>query len=87
MTMGNPSEFLPPDEGLEFKTVTGQVTVTVPANSAFDYEMSSVSRQLESAFPHEMTGLGYGASGRAGQGGPLLELSVVNGGIHLLKEN
>ena len=60
VSMGNPSHFLTIDEGIELKTVTGQLTVTVPPDNSFDYEMSAVSRQIDSAFPRK-EGIGMSA--------------------------
>ena len=84
VNMGDPSLFLTSDEGLSFQTVNGSVSVTVPAESSFDFAISTVLGRLDTPFPHEMFG-GQIAEGRAGAGGPIIELSSVNGDAELLQ--
>ena len=82
--MGDPSVYLTPNDGLSFQTVNGSVSVTVPQQSSFEFEMSTLLGSIDAAFPHDMAG-GRNAQGRAGAGGPFISLSSINGDTELLQ--
>lgn len=74
-------------EGGEFKTVTGDVEVSLPPNVNADVNAATVSGDVTTDFP--LTIQGRFASrrmhGRIGAGGPTLDLSTVTGEIKLRK--
>lgn len=70
---------------VEFSSVNGTVTVTLPANASADVRASTVNGDIETDFPLTITGK-FGPrnmNGTIGSGGPRLTLSSVNGGISL----
>ena len=70
---------------LQFETVNGGITVTLPANINADVSASTVNGDIDTDFPLEVRGR-FGprrVSGTIGSGGRQLTLSTVNGGITL----
>jgi hypothetical protein len=71
---------------LDFRTVNGSITLELPADAGAEVSASTVNGRVESDFPVTITRTGFigrRLSGTIGRGGPKLELSTVNGGIHL----
>jgi hypothetical protein len=69
---------------LEFATVSGDVTVMIPAGANARIEMEAVAGSLTSEFP--LTEVGPGAAyGVIGAGGPTITLSTVAGNVRLLR--
>ena len=75
----------PSDRALEFSTVNGGISVTLPAGLNADIEATTVNGDIESDFPITMSGRMNPRSlrGRIGDGGRRIELTTVNGGIEL----
>jgi DUF4097 and DUF4098 domain-containing protein YvlB len=72
-----------------FTTVNGGITLTLPANLSADVRAETVNGDLETDFPLTITGR-FGPRhlrGTIGNGGRALELSTVNGSIHLRKSS
>ncbi len=70
---------------LEFTTVNGSVTLTLPSSTQADVEMSTVNGSIETDFPITVRGR-WGprsARGQIGGGGTRLEVTTVNGSIRL----
>jgi DUF4097 and DUF4098 domain-containing protein YvlB len=70
---------------LEFTTVNGRITVTLPPDANADVHASVMNGGIDSDFPitiHRRHGSNR-ASGAIGSGGPRLEMSALNGGIRL----
>jgi Toastrack DUF4097 len=70
-----------------FKTVNGGITLTLPDNLNAEVSAETVNGDLETEFPLTVTGR-FGPRhmrGTIGSGGRRLELSTVNGSIHLRK--
>jgi hypothetical protein len=70
---------------LDLQTVNGDVDVDLPANPAVEVRASTTNGDLESDFPLTIQGR-FGPrhlSGTIGGGGRTLQLSTVNGSIHL----
>lgn len=74
-------------EGGEFKTVTGDVQVTLPANVNAEVNASTVSGDVTSDFPLTIQGrfASQKMRGRIGSGGPMITFSTVTGDITLKK--
>jgi Toastrack DUF4097 len=72
---------------LEFATVNGGITVTLPADLSADLAASTVNGSIESDFPLTVQGRIKRQSihARIGSGGRDLELKTVNGSIRLIK--
>ncbi len=70
---------------LEFSTVNGSIDVTVPPGVSADVHASTVNGGLTTDFPLTVSGRWGPKSltGRIGNGGALLKMSTVNGGIRL----
>lgn len=71
----------------KFSTVNGGITLTLPPNLSADVRAETVNGDLETDFPLTVTGR-FGPRhlrGTIGNGGRSLELSTVNGSIHLRK--
>lgn len=71
----------------KFSTVNGGITLTLPPNLSADVRAETVNGDLETDFPLTVTGK-FGPRhlrGTIGNGGRSLELSTVNGSIHLRK--
>lgn len=68
-----------------FSSVNGRVTVTLPANADAEVRASTVNGDIETDFPLTVTGR-FGPRnmrGTIGDGGPLIEMSSVNGSVAL----
>lgn len=75
-----------PGRDLEFKTVNGNIRLTVPAAFSADVSASLLNGSIESDFPLQITRgryVGSEAEGRIGRGGNDLELETVNGNIEI----
>lgn len=73
-------------DALEFSTVNGQVTVEIPADVSADVHAKTVNGSISSDFPLTVRGrFRRQMSGTLGEGGGSLDLSTVNGSIHLLE--
>jgi len=74
---------------LEFSTVNGTITVSLPSGVAADVRASTVNGSLETDFPLTVQGRWGPKSlrGTIGGGGRGLHMSTVNGGIHLRRSN
>jgi DUF4097 and DUF4098 domain-containing protein YvlB len=74
-------------DDLEFNTVNGGVTLTLPANAGADLSAETVNGGIESEFPITMQGRmnPRHLNGSFGSGGRRLLLKTVNGSIRLLK--
>lgn len=72
---------------LDFTTVNGGITVTLPANLDADIEATTVNGSVDSDFPITVQGRMKPRElrGRIGKGGRELELTTVNGSIRLRK--
>lgn len=70
---------------LKFTTVNGGITITLPAGASADVEASTVNGGIDTDFPINVTGRVNPRSlrGRIGEGGRVLELTTVNGGIRI----
>jgi hypothetical protein len=73
--------------GLDFNTVNGGITVTLPAGFGASVEAKTVNGELDSDFPLTVQGRFSRRTfrGTIGNGGRDLTLSTVNGSIRLLK--
>jgi hypothetical protein len=70
-----------------FKTVNGDVTLTVPPTLNAELRAETVNGRIDSEFPITVTGSisPRRLRGTVGSGGRELSLATVNGSIHLLK--
>lgn len=70
---------------VEFTTVNGSITVSLPASVSADLEATTVNGSIDSDFPITMRGRMNAQSlrGRIGDGGRNLKLTTVNGGISI----
>jgi len=70
-----------------FKTVNGDVTLTVPPTLNAELRAETVNGRIETEFPITVTGSisPRRLRGTVGSGGRELSLATVNGSIHLLK--
>jgi hypothetical protein len=70
---------------LSFSTVNGGVDVSLASGLSADFSAETVNGAIESDFPITLTGHinPRHLEGRIGQGGRILRLRTVNGGIHL----
>jgi len=77
------------DRDLSFRTVSGSITLRVPANFEAAFEASTISGDIESDFPVRVKRrrwVGVDADGRIGQGGAhSLSMETVSGSIALLR--
>jgi DUF4097 and DUF4098 domain-containing protein YvlB len=73
------------DGALEFRSVSGDVTVTVPSTLDADFQMSSVSGDLDTDFPLTLNGrMGRRRiEARIGKGGRDFSVSTVSGDVRL----
>lgn len=75
---------------LSFKTVTGDITLRVPADFDADVEFESLSGDLDSDFDIQVTRerrrwVGSHVQGTIGRGGRDLQLNTVSGDVRLLR--
>lgn len=72
---------------LDFSTVNGGITLTLPASTSADVLATTVNGSVESDFPITVRGKINPSSlkGRIGEGGRDLNLTTVNGSIRLQK--
>jgi hypothetical protein len=72
---------------LEFETVNGSVTLTMPADVNAELEIGTVNGSIDTDFPIMVSGRMNPQSlrGRLGKGGRDLEIKTVNGSIRLRK--
>lgn len=70
-----------PGRDLEFRSMSGNVTVEVPSNANAEVLASTSTGTIASDFPLE--GTGTTRSGTLGNGGPNLTLSTVSGDVRL----
>jgi hypothetical protein len=74
-------------EDATFKTVNGSITLTLPASTGAELRAKTLNGSIDSSFP--VSGATSGRlsrrhlQGTIGRGGPALDLSTVNGSIHL----
>lgn len=70
---------------LTFKSVSGNVTVTLPQGLDADVEMRSVSGELDTDFPMTLNGRmdRHSLGARIGRGGRALEVTTVSGDVRL----
>ncbi len=74
------------DRDLEFLTVTGDISVTVPAETNAEVEANVVFGDINSDFPLTVVSGGE-LRGTIGDGGRRLMLATVNGDIRLLRRD
>jgi hypothetical protein len=81
---------LPARGTLEFKTVSGDVEITLPSDAGAELRASTLSGEIDSDFPLEMSGsdrgrgyvrVGQRARGTLGDGGVRVEVETVSGDI------
>ncbi len=75
-------------ESLAFKTVNGSITLELPDDASADVTAKNVNGGIETDFPITIRRagfMGHELRGTIGRGGPPLDLSTVNGSIHLRK--
>jgi len=75
------------DDDVEFTTVNGGITITMPSGASADVEATTVNGSIDTDFPITIRGR-WGprsARGEIGGGGPSLEVTTVNGSIRLLR--
>lgn len=75
------------NDEMEFSTVNGGITVTLPPNTSTNVQARTVNGEMESEFPLTVTGK-FGPRrlhGTIGDGGRDLSLETVNGSIRILK--
>lgn len=72
---------------LEFTTVNGGITLTVPADISTDVRASTVNGDISTDFPLTVSGRfsPRRLNGTIGGGGRRLEIETVNGSVHLRK--
>lgn len=73
------------EHGLEFATVNGSITIVLPEEIHADLRASTVNGGIDTEFPISITGRmnRRRVQGEIGDGGPMLEVSTVNGSIRL----
>jgi hypothetical protein len=75
-------------EDASFKTVNGSITLTLPSSAGAELRAETLNGEIETSFPVQQ-GVTRGRfrprrlSGTIGSGGPRLDMSTVNGSIHL----
>ena len=73
---------------MKFSSASGDVSVRMPASSAADIEMSTLSGSLKTDFPLEINKERYGprqsARGRLGDGSRSLHISSISGNVSLM---
>lgn len=76
-----------PGGNYELKSHSGDVTLTIPASSAFDFEANTFSGVIDSDFPIEVSGKlsPREIRGTINKGGARIQLSTFSGNIELKK--
>ncbi len=71
--------------GIKLKSVNGSIDLTLPQSPNADVTASAVNGSISTDFPLTVKGhfVGKSMSGTLGNGGVHIELSNVNGGIHI----
>jgi hypothetical protein len=75
-------------ESLDFSTVNGSITLELPEGAGAEVTARNVNGGIETDFPVAVRRagfMGHRLEGAIGRGGPRLDLSTVNGSIHLKK--
>jgi hypothetical protein len=75
-------------ESLDFSTVNGSITLELPEGAGAEVTARNVNGGIETDFPvmvRRAGFMGHQLRGTIGRGGPRLDLSTVNGSIHLRK--
>jgi hypothetical protein len=76
------------DGPLDFSTVNGGITLGLPENASAEVTAKTVNGGIETNFPvmvRRAGFMGHQLRGTIGRGGPQLDLSTVNGSIHIRK--
>ncbi len=73
--------------GMEFSTTNGGITLALPEDARCTIKASTTNGSIETDFPLEIHGrfVSKSLKGTINGGGPLIELSTVNGSIEILK--
>ncbi len=73
---------------IKFKSVNGRVQLSLPESPNADVNASTVNGSIQCDFPLTVQGsfIGHKLSGTLGSGGTHIELSNVNGSIHIAAE-
>lgn len=79
-----------PDRTLRFQTVNGAIQLGLPAGAGARVRAETTNGDLDTDFPLTIRGFSRAGprrvEGTIGDGGPVLELRTVNGGIQLRRE-
>jgi DUF4097 and DUF4098 domain-containing protein YvlB len=74
-------------EDMKFSTVSGDVTLSLPASLDADVDMSSFSGSIKTDFPVEVRSEKFGsrnwARGKLGDGSRRLRISTVSGDVNM----
>jgi hypothetical protein len=76
------------DGKLKISSVNGSVTLDMPTDTNAEVHFSSVNGNLDSDFPLNVHGMSFGPKnlhGTIGKGGRELDVSTVNGSLHIRK--
>ena len=76
------------NESLDFSTVNGSITLELPNDACAEVTARNVNGGIETDFPVTVRRagfVGHQLRGTIGRGGPQIDLSTVNGSIHLRK--
>ena len=76
-------------EPRKFHTVNGSIDLDLPSSTNAEVRANTVNGSISSDFPLTVQGRfgGKSISGRIGSGGRELQVSTVNGSIHLRQHN
>jgi len=71
--------------GIELKSVNGSVRLGLPASPNADVSVSTVNGGITTDFPLQVQGkfMGRHIDGKLGNGGTRIEISNVNGSVHI----
>lgn len=71
--------------GIELKSVNGSVSLGLPASPNADVSVSTVNGGITTDFPLQVQGkfMGHRIDGKLGSGGTRIEISNVNGTVHI----
>jgi len=76
------------DGKLKISSVNGSITLDMPVDTNAEVHFSSVNGSLDSDFPLNVSGMSFGPKhlhGTIGSGGRDLDVSTVNGSLHIRK--